>query len=223
MSFKKGSRSDQIKAVIFLVSLAVSISSNTEARAALESEQSIESTSIKSFYLSASLSTGTASLSSASGTAISTSGSQSEALLMGSYHFNHFILEGGIGFLRNTFSGGAGGSVSSSGLGSDFSLTAYEQSTQCLVAEFSPQYRLTDHLQVGPLGEMLFGTDVSLIPGFSSDGQSTSFMAGGQALYGFSVSSVYLRAGARYLTSLGLESERSQSIQATLQIGLPIF
>ena len=220
---KSGSRSDPSSSIVFFITLlTLSLCIHASARAntgrikssssSIIEEGSVGSAS-RSFYLSAAL----------SGGPTNNSGSQVEALLMSSYHFTSFILEGGLGFQRTSSSGGSDGSAANSSLGSNFSLVNYEQTTQNLVAEFSPQYRLTENLQIGPLAEMLFGTDVSMVPGLSSEGQTTAFMAGGQALYGFSIDSVYLRVGARYLSSLNLESDQIQSIQATLQIGLPLF
>ena len=64
---------------------------------------------------------------------------------------------------------------------------------------------------------------MSFAPGFSDSGQNTAWLGGGQALYGFKLDGASIRAGARYTQSLNIASHTLQSVQATLQFGLPVL
>jgi hypothetical protein len=141
------------------------------------------------------------------------SGNRTELLLVATRYFDHFALEAGGGWLHDRLSGtGSAGSFTFSS----------ELVTDAAVAEISPQYRLTERLQAGPLIETLFGPDVSFA--VSSSARTLAWLAGAEALYGFELGSrCALRAGARYLTSVGLPGQRSQAVEATLQIGLGLL
>jgi hypothetical protein len=169
------------------------------------------------FYLSASLNEG---LSSLSGTGTSSSGTQTELMMVGSLVFSNWIIEGGGGWFLSSLSSNQAASAPSQSTG--LTLESDSLSTAGGVAEISPQYRLTDHLQIGPLAEMLFGTDVSF-GGIGSSMQDMAWLGGAQALYEFRLGGTSLKLGARYLASLSLSGETLQAAEATLQFGLPIF
>ena len=167
--------------------------------------------------LSAALNEGTSSLSNPVSGATGTSGNQMELLLLATVDVGSlFVIEGGGGWLHDTLSGTA---TPASG---SFSPLSYDLVTDAAVAELSPQIRVAGGLRVGPVGEALFGPDVSFVPGFGP-GQSLTFLGGAQALYEFRVSGAAIRAGARYLSSLNIADHQLQSVQATVQFGLNVL
>jgi hypothetical protein len=167
--------------------------------------------------LSAGLNEGTSSLSNPVSGSTGTSGNQLELLLLATVDVGEpFVIEAGGGWLHGTLSGTA------SPVSGSFSPLSYDLVTNAAVAELSPQIRVVGGLRVGPVGEGLFGPNVSFVPGFGP-GQSFTFLGGGQALYEFRFSGSLVRAGARYLTSLNITDHQLQSIQATLQLGLPVL
>lgn len=190
---------------------------SAHAHAAVESSAASQNGSEPSrVYLSASLSEGTSSFSNAVQGSTGTSGNQMELMLLASVQTGSlFVLEGGGGWLHNSLSGTAKPS-------GGFTPSSYSLVTDAAVAEFSPQIQVVDHLRVGFLGEALFGTDVSFVPGFGP-GQSLTWLAGGQALYEFKFSGSAVRVGARYLQSLNIAQHALQSVQATVQFGVSVL
>jgi hypothetical protein len=167
-------------------------------------------------YLSVSMSEGTSSLSNPVPGSTGTSGNQMELMLLVSMELGSFVLEGGGGWLHDTLTGTA------SPTGTAFGPTSYSLVTDAAIAEFSPQIKVIGHFRVGPVAEALMGPDVSFVPGFGP-GQSLTWMGGAQALYEFHLSGSAIRAGARYLSSLNIADHQLQSVQATLQFGLPVL
>jgi hypothetical protein len=166
-------------------------------------------------FVSASISRGTSSLSNPVPGSTDSSGSRTELLLLASYDLTDFVLEGGAGWMRDSLTGTA------SPIG--FGVAEYELTTDAAVIELSPLVKLLARLRAGPLLEMLVGDDVSFKPGISESPSRTAWLGGLQALYEFRLGGTALRAGARYLTSLGLPGQQLRSLQATLQFGLPLL
>lgn len=171
--------------------------------------------------IGASVSYGSASLSEADSASMDTSGSQTQFMGQMTFQLPNWSLDAGLGFLTTSISGRSAASASPS---SSLSLDRYDLTTNAGVAELCPQYRFTDRLQAGPLAELLFGQDVGFMPGFGYSGQTTAWLGGAQALYALSASrgAIDFRAGLRYLRSLDLEDRTLSSVQATVQIGLPL-
>ena len=169
----------------------------------------------RSLFISAEINQGTAALSNAVPDETDSSGSQTEILALASWRLDSWIFEFGGGWFHNTISGSAEPS--------GFGVHQYKVVTQAGVVEVSPQYRITSHWQLGPVAEFLFGDDVGFNPGFGKRGQSTAWLAGLQSLYEFHLGQVALRPGVRYLVSLNVANHVLQSIQATFQLGLPIY
>jgi hypothetical protein len=168
-------------------------------------------------YLSGSVNEGVASLASA-GSSILGSGTQTELLGLATLKLDYWIIEAGGGWLSSSLSGGTSNVPNST-----LALSSYSMTTEAGVAELSPQYRLTEHLQAGPVGEMLFGSNVGFDYNLGGPLQEMALMGGAQALYEFRVGPMDLRAGARYLTNLNIPNQRLQTVQATLQFGLPVL
>ena len=160
-------------------------------------------------YFSAGLSEGLSSLSNAPQTATSSSGSQTELLALASWRLPNWEFEAGAGWFHSSISGTA--------QATNFGLHSYDMTTNAGVAEISPRYRLTENLQAGPVMELLFGSDVGFAPDWHQSGQSTAWLAGGQALYEFRLGTIALKPGVRYLASLNVPGHLLQSIEATLQ------
>lgn len=190
---------------VFLVSAAAAAAEPSASETMAEPGQNSAA-----FYLSASFSDGVSTL---SNTGLDTNGTQMEIMLLGSLVLPSWIIEGGGGWFLSDLSGGGQATGA---------LQSYSLSTAAGVAELSPQYRLTDRLQIGPVMELLFGTDVSF-GGLGSTTQDMTLLGGAQALYEFRLGMTSLKLGARYLASLDLPGEMLQSVQATIQFGLPIL
>ena len=198
-----------------LLILSASAAAHAATAATAPSSTTDGEAATRPLSLSAALNQGTSSLSNPVQGAIGNSGSRTELLLLASIELGSFVLEGGGGWMHDRLSGSA--------TPSGFNPTQYELVTDAGVAELSPRLRVLGGLEVGPLVEMLFGPDVSFVPGFVDSGKNTAWLGGGQALYGFKLDRATVRAGARFLTSLSIPDHSLQSIQATLQIGLPVL
>jgi hypothetical protein len=197
---------------LFFLSATAAAAHAASTRASLERTETEEPSKL---YLSAAVNQGTSSLSNPVAGSTGTSGSRTELLLLASVDLGSFVIEGGGGWLHDRLAGQAAPST--------FGPTDYELVTDAGVAELSPRYRVVGGLELGPLAELLFGADVSFVPGFGDSGQHTAWLGGAQALYEFRLSGAAVRAGARYLRSLDIASHTLQSVQATLQFGLPIL
>jgi hypothetical protein len=167
-------------------------------------------------FLSAAVNQGTSSLSNPVAGSTGNSGSRTELMLLATVELGSLVFEGGGGWMHDklTGTGPANGLLSPS---------EYEVVTDAGIAELSPRYRVVGGLEIGPLVELLYGADLSFAPGFGTSGQTTAWLGGGQALYGFTVEGASLRAGARYTESLNVANHSLRSVQATLQIGLPVL
>lgn len=166
------------------------------------------------WILALGVSEGYTTLSSAS---VDSSGSLTQLMGVSSWILSDWVLEVGAGFLTAKISGHSGGT------GSGMSLSDYEMTNNAGVVSLSPQYRMTDRLQLGPIVELLYGEDVGFRPGIGFSGKTTAWLAGAQALYSFNYQSLKMRAGAQYLRSLDLPNSELQSLQATLQLGFSLL
>jgi hypothetical protein len=165
--------------------------------------------SVHSLYLLSELSGGASSLSAPSGP--NADGSELSAVVLASWNISKWTLDGGFGVFENTVSG------------SSTTFTQYEMQTVSLLAKISPQYHLTENLQIGPTAEVLFGSDVGFEAGLANSGQNVSWLMGAQALYAVHSGAFPVKLGLRYLASLNLPKNSLRSVEATIQFGLPIL
>jgi hypothetical protein len=195
--------------------LVLTLSTTAGASTVEKPTETTAATTSQPIYLSLSMNEGTSSLSNPVPGSTSNSGSRTELLLLASVELNRWVLEAGGGWLHDSLSGQANPST--------FGVTDFDVVTDAGVAEVSPQYRIVDHLRIGPVAELLVGPDVSFSATVIGSDKHTAWLGGGQALYEFRLGQTALRAGARYLTSLDLADHQLQSVQATLQVGLPVM
>jgi len=170
--------------------------------------------------LNLSVSEGYASLATQSST-LNSSGAFTQALALLDWHLGSWTMELGGGLMTTTLSGGSPSTAITTS--SNLSLVNYSSTTNAGVVQISPLYRVSDHIEVGPMGQILIGQDVGFLPSIGYSGQSTAFFGGAQGLYEIPFESFHLKTGLQYISSLNLYQERLQSVQATLQIGFSLL
>ena len=189
--------------------LAQSSRNSTQTRLPRSSVQAERSQPIA---LSVALQNGYTSLQSNS---VSASGGMTELLINASYTTRVYAVDLGAGYMSSDLTGSAAGSSSG--------LQNFEMTTQSFLMNFSPQYRLSESVQIGPVLQLLLGGDVGFKPGIGSTGQTSAWLGGAQAFYAFNWEKFRIKAGLTYVRSLNIEEKNLQSIQASLQLGLPIL
>lgn len=90
-------------------------------------------------------------------------------------------------------------------------------------AEFSPRYRMGRHWQIGPVINVLFGTEVTFNESTQENG-SVSVLGGGRIQYEFPISNgnMLVRVGGQLLTDIGISQRSMLLAQADFQVGFPL-
>ncbi len=91
--------------------------------------------------------------------------------------------------------------------------------TNAAYAEFSPRVRLGNHFQLGPLGQVFFGTDASF--GAQDHETSSTALAGVQLLYNTGDDFLF-RAGVQILTDINIYARQLYLGLLTIQFGVPV-
>lgn len=91
--------------------------------------------------------------------------------------------------------------------------------TRAGMAEVSPRYRLGERWQLGPVADVLYGTDTSFGPAVAAP--STNVFVGAKLAYEMPVGDFALRIFAQALTDVSIANRQVTMLNAGLQFGLP--
>lgn len=145
---------------------------------------------------------------SGSGYATTSSGPQLMAGALLSYVARQWVFDAGLNWLYSELSG---------------STTTPNQSadvrTRAGMAEVSPRYRLGDRWQLGPVVDILYGTDTAFGP--SVVGSSTNVFVGAKLAYEMPVGDFAIRPFLQALTDVSIAGRQVTVVDAGLQFGLP--
>jgi len=170
------------------------------------------STSFKdNVWIFGGINAGSASVTEASGGERQKAGYHFGVKAVGSYyHEAKWVFDLGIGYFTNH--------MSSKG-------NKVKVYTNAGMLEVSPRYRITPHFQVGPVFNLLMGSDVSfseLIGGLDT-GSAVNLLGGVRTQYEFNVDHFIFRLGCQAQAALTTPSRFYWTVQSDVQFGFPIL
>lgn len=130
--------------------------------------------------------------------------------VLGSYYSERWVWDLGLGWTYHRLSGQLG------------SAPETVIRARAGFAEAGLRYRLSERLSLGPVLNLMFGTDLSYKPLVSSNDAQSALLGGLQFLYEIPLDHWRIRLGARGLTDLNVTDRQVWIGQAVVQIGLPI-
>jgi len=92
--------------------------------------------------------------------------------------------------------------------------------TRAATIDLSPRYRLTQHLQVGPILNIAFGTDTEFGP--SKRSEIGTYFAGVKFAYEFAVGNHPIRLWQQTSTDLSISARQVYLAMAGIQVGFPV-
>lgn len=170
------------------------------------------------YFVGLSGATGSVNLGDRSSPDLKSSGDFSQAVLMGSLETRRFVFELGFG----TFSSRITGSSSAAPGMNSLTLNSYSMNRAGELGHLGARYRFTDSVEAGAFTQILFGPDVGFNPTYLKSGMTSAFLAGADALYGFSFIGLRWKAGGRVFQSIGLEDRTLTAFQGVVQTSLAI-
>ncbi len=140
---------------------------------------------------------------------------------LGSLYSQNWLLDFGIGWLYNHMSGEDAASLLPDANAAEGTYVPVQVVTQAAVGELALRYRLTENWQLGVMGDVLFGTDVSFSA--TAPRRNVSGFAGLQLKYGWSTKTYDIRIGTDLMASINLPEKQIYIAFLTFEIGLPIL
>ena len=125
-----------------------------------------------------------------------------------SYRLSRWALDGSLGWFYNRINGTTNGNE------------AVRMRTRAGVIELNPRYLLSKHWQLGPVVDILFGSDTSFAP--KQNGGVVSAFGGLKAAYEWQLRNFDLRVWQQVSTDLSIGSRQSVFTVLGLQVGLPV-